>query len=306
MIAFVLAVTAALGTGLLVTRTGAPAPTHRSATRVVASTTLRARFDRVRIRMGLTSVAPRELAAVSLVLALFGAAAGWVVFGGVVSAFVLAVVAASAPAASARVRADARRAKALESWPRLIEEIRILTGSLGRSIPHALLDVGRRGPVELRGAFDAAHREWMLSTDFARTTAVLKAQLADPTADAVCETLLVAHEVGGSDLDRRLEALAVDRAQDCQGRKDARSRQAGARFARRFVLLVPLGMALAGMSVGEGRDAYRTTTGQVLVLVAIGLVVLCWLWASRIMRLPTADRVCEHCAACSSSARSSR
>ena len=75
---------------------------------------------------------------------------------------------------------------------------------------------------------------------------MLRAHLADPTADAACETLLVAHEVGGTDLAHRLEALAEDRRQDALGRKDARAKQAGVRFARRFVLVVPVGMALAG------------------------------------------------------------
>ena len=107
----------------------------------------------------------------------------------------------------------------------------------------------------------------------------------------MCETLLVAHEVGGTDLDRRLEALIDDRVQDAQGRKDARAKQAGARFARRFVLIVPAGMALAGMSVGTGRAAYQTASGQVLVVVAIVMVIGCWWWAGRIMTLPEEQRV---------------
>ena len=173
----------------------------------------------------------------------------------------------------------------------MIEELRLQATTLGRSIPQALFDVGGRAPVELRPAFAAAQREWLITTDFTRTLDVLKARLADPTADAVCETLLVAHEVGGTDLDRRLEALIDDRIQDTQGRKDARARQAGARFARRFVLIVPAGMALAGMSVGTGRAAYQTPTGQVLVVVAIALVIACWVWAGRIMQLPEEERV---------------
>jgi tight adherence protein B len=124
-----------------------------------------------------------------------------------------------------------------------------------------------------------------------RTAAVLKAALADPTADATCETLLVAHEIGGSDIDRRLAALIEDRIQDTQGRKDARAKQAGVRFARRFVLLVPVGMAMAGMSVGEGRAAYATSFGQVMVVIGISVVVACWVWAGRIMRLPEEERV---------------
>ena len=73
--------------------------------------------------------------------------------------------------------------------------------------------------------------------------------------------------------------------------KDAAAKQAGARFARFFVLIVPAGMALAGMSVGTGRQAYQTPTGQLLVVVAIGLVVVCWVWAGRIMMLPEEERV---------------
>jgi tight adherence protein B len=103
--------------------------------------------------------------------------------------------------------------------------------------------------------------------------------------------LLIAHELGGSDLDRRLTALIEDRVLDTQGRKDARAEQAGVRFARRFVLFVPLGMAFAGMSVGNGRAAYRTASGQLLVVVGMGMVVACWVWAAQLMKLPEEQRV---------------
>ena len=243
------------------------------------------------VQAGLADVPMRDLAAVVIALGVLGALGAYAVFGGVLPAIVVAAFAATFPLASYRLRRRARRAAAMDAWPRLLEELRILTSSLGRSIPQALFDVGRRAPEELRGAFEAAHREWLLSTDFERTLRVLKAKLADPTADAVCETLLVAHEVGGTDLDRRLEALIDDRVQDTQGRKDARAKQAGARFARRFVLIVPAGMALAGMSVGTGRAAYQTSSGQLMVVLAIALVVGCWIWAGRIMTLPDEERV---------------
>ena len=165
------------------------------------------------------------------------------------------------------------------------------TGSLGRSIPQALFEVGRRGPDELRPAFAAAERHWRISTDFALTVAVLKGRLADPTADATLETLLVAHEVGGSNLDQRLAALVEDRVQDVQGRKDARAKQAGVRFARWFVLAVPLGMTLAGLSIGTGREAYQTAAGQLAVAAGLGCVAACWIWAGRLMRLPEEERV---------------
>lgn len=240
---------------------------------------------------GLSDVRAGEFAAVMGAFCLAGAAVAYTIFGGWLPPLIAGGFAASFPVASSRARRQRRRSDAREAWPRMIEEMRLLTGSLGRSVPQALFEAGRRGPEELRPAFAAAQREWMLSTDFSRTVAVLKHGLADPTADTVCETLLVAHEVGGSDLDRRLAALIEDRLQDLQGRKDARSKQAGVRFARRFVLLVPLGMALAGLAIGPGRQSYQGPAGQLGVAFGLAMIAVCWAWAGRLLKLPEEDRV---------------
>ena len=240
---------------------------------------------------GLGDVEQSEFVGVVATLGVIGTLAGYLLFAGLLPALMIGVFSASMPVAAFRHRRRARRRAAQDGWPRMIEEIRLLTGSVGRSIPQALFEVGRHGPDELRPAFEAAHREWLLSTDFGRTVDVLKDQLADPTADATLETLLIAHELGGADVGRRLEALADDRRRDTHDRKDARAKQSGARFARRFVLIVPLGMALVGMSVGTGRAAYQSGFGQVTVVVALAMVLACWIWAGRIMRLPDEERV---------------
>lgn len=240
---------------------------------------------------GLEEVKPIEFASVMALLFVFGGLVAYGLFGGVLPALVCATFASTFPPAAYRRRRERRRRQAREAWPRLIEEIRVLTGGAGRSIPQAVLEVGRRSPPELQAAFGAAGREWLMTTDFARATAVLKARLADPTADTVCETLLVAHEVGGSDVDRRLAALAEDRVQDIQGRKDALAKQAGVRFARRFVLVVPVGMALAGLSIGTGRAAYQSPLGQAMVVIGLFVVAACWYWAGRLLRLPEEERV---------------
>ncbi len=240
---------------------------------------------------GLEGIDGREFGGVVVTLWVVGCLIGYVLFAGVLPAVMVGAFSACAPIAAYRRRRRTRRRAAQDAWPRMIEEIRLLTGSVGRSIPHALFEVGLHGPDELRSAFAAAHREWLLSTDFGRTVDVLKTLLADPTADATLETLLIAHELGGTDLTRRLEALAEDRRRDTHDRKDAQAKQAGARFARRFVLIVPLGMALVGMSVGTGRDAYQSGFGQITVIVALSLVLVCWLWAGHVMRLPDEERV---------------
>ncbi len=243
------------------------------------------------VRAGLDHVRPVEAAAVFGGLFGLGAALAWALFGGWLPPLTGGLFMATLPLAAARTRRERRRVEAAEAWPKLIEELRIKTTALGRSIPQALFDVGRHAPAELRPAFEAGRREWLISTDFERSLRVLKTQLADPTADTVCETLLVANDIGGSEIDRCLTALVDDRVMDQQGRKDALARQAGARFARRFVIVVPLGMALVGLSIGEGRAAYQGVAGQLMVLVALALMAACWAWAGRIMRLPQELRV---------------
>lgn len=288
--AFLVAVLAAYGVFLVYTATAlgwrglGVSPSLGTARR-------RVRVQDLLVQAGLDRTRLVELAAVEVVLFTVAAAFGYAVYGGLPAAIATGLAAASIPVVSARNRRRARLARAREAWPRMLEEIRLQVVTLGRSIPQAVLTVGARGPEELRGAFALAQREWTLSTDLDRTLTVLKANLADPTADAVCETLLIAHEVGGADVDRRLRALIDDRLDDLQGRKDARAKQAAVRFARWFVLVVPIGMALVGLSIGDGRAAFETATGQLWVLVAFAMMGGCWAWAGLLLRLPEEERV---------------
>ena len=138
---------------------------------------------------GLGQVGAGEFAAAIVVLFVVGALGAYVLFDGVLPALIAGCLAACIPVASYRARRRTRMADAADAWPRMLEELRLLTGSVGRSIPQALFEVGRRAPNEWRPAFAAAEREWLLTTDFAATTSLLKDGLADPTGDVVCETL---------------------------------------------------------------------------------------------------------------------
>jgi tight adherence protein B len=45
------------------------------------------------------------------------------------------------------------------------------------------------------------------------------------------------------------------------------------------------------MSIGNGRAAYATPGGQLMVVAGIGSVVACWVWAGRLLALPEEERV---------------
>lgn len=239
---------------------------------------------------GLTGVSPMAFVSISVAVGVLTALVVHFIFSSLAPAIISGLAGTTVPTLFWLNRHKRAREAALEAWPRMIEEIRIKVSSTGASIPHALLDVGLNGPETLQPAFQAAQREWAFTTDFERTVAVLKEELNDPTADMVCETLVIASGLGGS-VDRELTELANDRRADLRDRKEATAKQSGARFARNFVIIVPAGMALAGLNVGDGRAAYQSTTGQILITVGLAIMIVCWSWATRLMQLPATKRV---------------
>lgn len=97
---------------------------------------------------GLGEVSGAEFGAAVGVLLVLGGAASYVLFGGLLPPIVGAVLAATIPIGVYRGRRRNALAQASQAWPRLLEELRLLTGSQGRSIPQALFEVGRRAPPE--------------------------------------------------------------------------------------------------------------------------------------------------------------
>ncbi len=243
-------------------------------------------------QVGLSDVRPVEFIVVELTVTALTALTYWLIFGGALAPIMGGLLAIGIPVKLYRSRRVRLRDEARRHWPSLIEEIRVLTTGLGRSVPVAFFEAGLRVPSErMRAAFAQCQKEWLRTTDFEGSIQRLKLLLADPTADSVCEILLLAYTVGGTDLDTRLDRLAQDRRTDLNARLDATSRQAGARFARWFVIVVPLVMAGVGMTIGEGRSAYATPVGQILVASGIAVMGLCWWWSGTIMRLPEERRV---------------
>lgn len=224
-------------------------------------------------------------------VAIAGWISAWTLFGGVVAPTLVALIGGTVPPCAAVQRHRHHATDSWRAWPRLLAEIRVLVAHRGQSIPAALFAAGIHAPAGMHQAFSEAARTWSLSTDFEASLRVLKSALADPTADAVCETLLAAHQIGGVRIDARLRALAEAAQAEAAARSDARAKQAGARFARSFVALVPAFMAVIGLSIGRGRQAYESADGQLLVAFSVLAVAGCWLWAGRIMAVPMRKRV---------------
>jgi tight adherence protein B len=151
MIALVLAVVAGYGvhlsTSAILLRWRGLGPGPRPARSLRSRLDLSSALQNWLAQAGLGEVAPAEFLAVLGVLFVAGVLGGALLFGGVLPALFLGGFAASAPVAGYRSRRARNQARNRDAWPRLIDEMRILTGSAGRSIPQALFEVGASAPT---------------------------------------------------------------------------------------------------------------------------------------------------------------
>ena len=108
---------------------------------------------------GMVGVRPLELASVEVTVFVGSAVLAWIVFGALLPAVLAGLFGAAAPIAVYRARRRTLLDEARDAWPYLIEEMRLLTGALGRSIPVAMLEAGRKSPTApMRAAFSNALR----------------------------------------------------------------------------------------------------------------------------------------------------
>ncbi len=260
--------------------------------RVAGSRPRRSPLDGLRVRLaqaGLGRIAVGVPLALSVIA---GVVAGAVVLA-VAPVPVLALGAAGLGAAIPLVVLSAR-ARSLRktlrlAWPDLVDH---LVSGIRAGVPlaEAVGALAEVGPAETRVAFRAFERRALGSGNLATALDGLKADLADPIADRIVETLKMAREVGGSELPAVLRALATSLRADAAVRSEVEARQSWVRGAARLGVVAPWVVLLLLASRPEAAAAYNTPAG--LVLLVVGLVVT--IVAYRIMialgRLPDERR----------------
>ena len=88
-----------------------------------------------------------------------------------------------------------RRQELRDLWPDVVDNLASGVRA-GMSLPEALTQLGARGPEALRPAFQRFGEDYRATGRFDACLDRLKAQLADPVADRIVESLRVAREVG--------------------------------------------------------------------------------------------------------------
>ncbi|MGI8418430.1 MAG: type II secretion system F family protein [Nakamurella sp.] len=239
---------------------------------------------------GLSSISPTQLIIIQLLTALFIATVTVVVTRSISVSVIFAVFAAGLPRLMVRRLRRKRQSDLRELWPEVVDN---LTSGVraGLSLPEALSAIGMRGPEQIRDPFRRFGSDYRASGRFNESLDRLKATLADPVGDRVCESLRVAREVGGTDLGRLLSTLSSFLRDDARTRSELLARQSWSVNAARMAVGAPWLVLILLATQRETLAAYDTPTGTLILLAGAAMSVGAYRLMLRIGRLPEDRRV---------------
>jgi tight adherence protein B len=239
---------------------------------------------------GLGAVSPTQFVSACVGGGVAGATIAYVVVGSTAVALVALVAGAYAPIAYYRTRRRSTRRARQQCWPEAIE---LLAGAVraGDTLPAAVALVAERGPGPLRSGFRALVADHRVSGDFVGALERLGIALADPTADRVVATLVIAHRVGGRELGHVLRTLGTFLREDLTIRKEVQARQSWTLVAARVAAAAPWLVLLLVASRPQGARAYDSLAGLVVLVGGAIATVVGYRLMIAIGRLPEEPRV---------------
>lgn len=249
--------------------------------------------DRLRddlVQVGLGTVPPAAVPALSAGAALVVLATLWSISSALVPSLAIAVAASVVPVLALRAAARRRRIELREVWPEAVDHINSAVRA-GLSLPEALIQVGERGPEPLRLPFVEFARDYQASGDFGSCLDRLKVRLADPVGDRIVEALRITRDVGGTDLGVLLRTLSSFLREDARTRAELEARQSWTVNAARLALAAPWIVLVLMSTRPQAAQAYDSREGVLLILVGAGVSLLAYRVMLQIARLPQDERV---------------
>lgn len=238
---------------------------------------------------GLPRVQPASVGAVGVVLGVGAGAVGQALLGVVALSVAVGVGASAAPAWAIVARARRNRTASRVVWPDVIDQLVSAVRS-GLGLPESVAALAESGPESTRAAFGEFERNYRVTGSFSLAVDALKAQLVDPVADRILETLRMAREVGGTELTSVLRALGANLRQESAIRSEVAARQSWVINAARLGVAAPWVVLVLLSTRPEAADAYNSPSGVALVAGGLVVSVIAYWLMVRLSRLPDERR----------------
>ncbi|WP_426996318.1 type II secretion system F family protein [Pseudarthrobacter sp. N5] len=194
------------------------------------------------------------------------------------------------PMAVVKWRARKRTAVLRQLWPDVVDHLRSAIRA-GLSLPEALIQLGDKGPEELRHVFRDFGSDYRSGGQFDSSLNRLKDRLADPVSDRIIEALRLTREVGGSDLGKLLGTLAEFLRESARTRSELEARQSWTINAARLAVAAPWLVMVLLATRPEAVKAYNTAMGAAVLLGGLVVSLICYAVMLRIGALPEDERV---------------
>lgn len=239
---------------------------------------------------GLDQVSPAQFVLASVGLGFVLAAFVLVTIGSSGVALVASLGGCAAPTAYYRRRRRSVRVARRRAWPEAIE---LLAGAVraGDTLPAAIGVVADRGPETLQPVFRSVVSDHRVTGDMVGALERMGSRVADPIADRIVRTLILAHRVGGRELGRVLRTLSAFLREDVATRREIEARQSWTVVAARVAASAPWLVLVLVASRPQGAAAFDSPTGVAVLLVGAGFTAVGYRLMMRLGRLAEEPRV---------------
>lgn len=252
----------------------------------------RSRVARLLHQAGVPQVSPASLLASTAGLAVLVVLIVFVLTGAPAIALCFGLFSAYLPFALLQMRARRRLAVMRDLWPDVVDHLRSAIRA-GLSLPEALVQLGSKGPDQLREEFKAFGADYRATGHFESALQRLKSTLADPVADRIIEALRLTRDVGGSDLGRLLGTLSEFLRDHARTRSELEARQSWTVNAARLAVAAPWIVLMLMATRPEAIAAYNSAAGWAVLGGGLLLSVFCYRIMLRIGALPEEQRVLQ-------------
>lgn len=211
------------------------------------------------------------------------AAAMWLILGLVLPSLVVGAMAGAAGLSLDSVRQLRRRAREREALVALVDLLVQLLAA-GQGVRQALEALARSGPAPLRSELEAiVARQRQVALDVALWEAQVR--IRQPLFTLIATALSVGSRSGGR-LTPLLGELSRSAHQLESVQRQLRAEQAQGRLGAMVIAIMPLCLLVVLRVVNPGYLApYSSLSGQLVLSLLLGLIVLGYLWMLWILRL---------------------
>lgn len=174
-----------------------------------------------------------------------------------------------------------------EFWPSYLDRTRSKIISSSRALPYIFFDQEFIGSTFEDELLRPGRREFENSGDIQKAIVAIWKNADHNITNLVCSSLYDIRGATTSQVETHLNTIAETIRAHNSLDNEARAKLAGVRTTRAFILIIPIGMALVGLSFAGSIKPFLLPSSIVQEAFAASVLIGCWLWSSNLMKFPS-------------------